>query len=64
MAQHSHDPHHSASPVHPVDEKPAASAGAQTAVALNPFFHPLGTRSTPRAAVLSAASSGTGTQIP
>ncbi len=32
--------------------------------ALNLFFHPLGTRSTPRAAVLSAASSGSGTQIP
>ncbi|KIZ15578.1 hypothetical protein SNA_29035 [Streptomyces natalensis ATCC 27448] len=40
------------------------SAGALVAVALNLFFHHLGTRSTPRAAVLSAASSGSGTQIP
>ncbi|WP_411139085.1 nucleobase:cation symporter-2 family protein [Streptomyces sp. C10] len=40
------------------------SAGALTAVALNLFFHHLGTRSTPRTAVLSAASSGSGTQIP
>lgn len=32
--------------------------------ALNLFFHHLGTRSSPRAAVLSAASSGSGTQIP
>ncbi|BCK67603.1 hypothetical protein Srufu_015560 [Streptomyces libani subsp. rufus] len=40
------------------------SAGALTAVVRNLFFHPLGTRSSPRAAVLSAASSGSGTQIP
>ncbi|MFD8549901.1 nucleobase:cation symporter-2 family protein [Streptomyces sp. NPDC059649] len=40
------------------------SAGALVAVALNLFFHHLGTRSTPRAAVLSAASPGSGTQIP
>jgi xanthine/uracil permease len=40
------------------------SAGALTAVGLNLFFHHLGTRSSPRAAVLSAASSGSGTQIP
>ncbi|MGD3109974.1 nucleobase:cation symporter-2 family protein [Streptomyces sp. YGL11-2] len=40
------------------------SAGALAAVLLNLFFHHLGTRSTPRAAVLSAASSGSGTQIP
>lgn len=33
-------------------------------VGLNLFFHHLGTRSSPRAAVLSAASSGSGTQIP
>ena len=40
------------------------SAGALVAVLLNLFFHHLGTRSTPRAAVLSAASPGSGTQIP
>jgi len=40
------------------------SAGALTAVVLNLFFHHLGTRSSHRAAVLSAASSGSGTQIP
>ncbi|MGW7575721.1 hypothetical protein [Streptomyces sp. NPDC054765] len=35
-----------------------------TAVQLHLFFPPLGTRSTSRTAVLSAASSGSGTQIP
>ncbi|MER7399253.1 nucleobase:cation symporter-2 family protein [Streptomyces sp. NPDC000151] len=40
------------------------SAGALVAVLLNLFFHHLGTRSAPSAAVLSAASSGSGTQIP
>lgn len=40
------------------------SAGAPVAVLLNLFFPHLGTRSTPRAAVLSAASPGSGTQIP
>ncbi|WP_051093946.1 MULTISPECIES: nucleobase:cation symporter-2 family protein [unclassified Streptomyces] len=40
------------------------SAGALVAVSLNLFFHHLGTRGTPRAAVLSAASPGSGTQIP
>ncbi|MFK0295510.1 nucleobase:cation symporter-2 family protein [Streptomyces sp. NPDC090442] len=40
------------------------SAGALVAVTLNLFFHHLGTRSTTRAAVLSAASPGSGTQIP
>ncbi|MFI5520609.1 nucleobase:cation symporter-2 family protein [Streptomyces platensis] len=40
------------------------SAGALTAVVLNLFFHHLGTRSSSRTAVLSAASSGSGTQIP
>ncbi|MFJ9614797.1 nucleobase:cation symporter-2 family protein [Streptomyces noursei] len=40
------------------------SAGALVAVALNLFFHHLGTRGTTRAAVLSAASPGSGTQIP
>ncbi|MCB5908161.1 nucleobase:cation symporter-2 family protein [Streptomyces pinistramenti] len=40
------------------------SAGALVAVLLNLFFHHLGTRSTPRAAVLSAASPSSGTQIP
>ncbi|MFC6066838.1 nucleobase:cation symporter-2 family protein [Streptomyces ochraceiscleroticus] len=40
------------------------SAGALVAVLLNLFFHHLGTRSTPRGAVLSAASPGSGTQIP
>ncbi|MFH8750634.1 nucleobase:cation symporter-2 family protein [Streptomyces rimosus] len=40
------------------------SAGALVAVLLNLFFHHLGTRSTKGAAVLSAASPGSGTQIP
>ncbi|MET9291413.1 nucleobase:cation symporter-2 family protein [Streptomyces sp. NPDC003077] len=40
------------------------SAGALVAVVLNLFFHHLGTRGTSRTAVLSAASSGSGTQIP
>ncbi|WP_052868472.1 nucleobase:cation symporter-2 family protein [Streptomyces niger] len=40
------------------------SAGALVAVLLNLFFHHLGTRSTTRAAVLSAASPGSGTHIP
>ncbi|WP_275462373.1 nucleobase:cation symporter-2 family protein [Streptomyces noursei] len=40
------------------------SAGALVAVTLNLFFHHLGTRSSSRAAVLSAVSPGSGTQIP
>ncbi|GAA3178966.1 MULTISPECIES: nucleobase:cation symporter-2 family protein [Streptomyces] len=39
------------------------SAGALVAVLLNLFFHHLGTRRTSRTAVLSAAPSGSGTQI-
>ncbi|GAA2693312.1 nucleobase:cation symporter-2 family protein [Streptomyces lunalinharesii] len=40
------------------------SAGALVAVTLNLFFHHLGTRSSSRAAVLSAVTPGSGTQIP
>lgn len=40
------------------------SAGALVAVLLNLFFHHLGTRSATQGAVLSAATPGSGTQIP
>ncbi|MGX1760403.1 hypothetical protein ACWIG5_26395 [Streptomyces lydicus] len=75
MAQHTHHP---APPVHPVDAthrrarhpaRPApggfpACAGALVAVPRNLFFPHLGTRSTSRAAALSAARPGSGTHIP